>query len=67
MPMKTMILKVHWFYSRKTKDVIGFYHSEANNANIYFDPSYDKFQKSLNKTIPDVYHDSVSKDENNYI
>ncbi|WP_394391218.1 hypothetical protein [Shewanella woodyi] len=56
-------------YSRKTKDVIGVYHGEASNAKIYFDPTYEKFQKSLNKAIPDAYNNivSVSEDENKYI
>ena len=56
-------------YSRKTKDVIGVYHGEANNAKIYFDPTYEKFQKSLNKAIPDAYNNivSVSDDENMYV
>ncbi|MBW8186556.1 alpha/beta hydrolase family protein [Shewanella nanhaiensis] len=56
-------------YSRKTKDVIGVYHGEANNAKIYFDPAYEQFQKSLNKAIPDAFNNivSVSDDENMYV
>lgn len=56
-------------YSRKTKDVIGVYHGEANNAKVYFDPAYERFQKSLNKAIPDAYNNivSVSDDENMYV
>ena len=56
-------------YSKKTKDVIGVYHGEASNAKIYFDPNYERFQKSLNTAIPDAYNNivSVSADENMYI
>ena len=56
-------------YSKKTKDVIGVYHGEASNAKIYFDPNYERFQKSLNTAIPDAYNNivSVSADENVYI
>jgi dipeptidyl aminopeptidase/acylaminoacyl peptidase len=56
-------------YSRKTNDVIGVYHGEADDSKVYFDKSYASFQKALNKAIPDSYNNisSFSSDENKYI
>lgn len=56
-------------YSRKTKDVIGVYHGEANNAKVFFADEYAQFQKALNKAIPDAYNNisSFSGDEQKYI
>lgn len=56
-------------YSRKTNDVIGVYHGEADDSKVYFDKSYASFQKALNKAIPDSYNNisSFSADENKYI
>ncbi|QYJ82009.1 alpha/beta hydrolase family protein [Shewanella aegiceratis] len=56
-------------YSRKTRDVIGVYHGEANNAKIFFDPAYAQFQTALNAAIPDAFNSvvSMSDDEQRYI
>ena len=56
-------------YSKKTKDVIGVYHGEANNAKVFFADEYAQFQKALNKAIPDTYNNvsSFSADEQKYI
>lgn len=56
-------------YSKKTNDVIGVYHGEANNAKIFFEESHVNFQKALDKAIPDAFNNisSLSADENNYI
>lgn len=56
-------------YSKKTKDVIGVYHGEANNAKIFFADEYAQFQKALDKAIPDAYNNisSFSADEQKYI
>ncbi|MBL4817016.1 MAG: S9 family peptidase [Shewanella sp.] len=56
-------------YSKKSNDVIGVYHGEANDAKHFFDPDYAKFQQALNNAIPDAYNNiaSVSDDENKYI
>lgn len=56
-------------YSRKTNDVIGVHHGEANDGKHFFDPTYAAFQKALNKAIPDAYNNiaSLSDDENKYI
>ena len=56
-------------YSKKTNDVIGVYHGEADNAKVFFDPDYGAFQKALNKALPDAYNNvsSFSADERKYI
>ena len=56
-------------YSRKTNDVIGIYHGEANDSKIFFSKSHAKFQAALNQAIPDSYNNisSLSADENKYI
>jgi len=56
-------------YSKKTNDVVGVYHGEADNAKVFFDPVYDNFQKALNKALPDAYNNvsSFSADERKYI
>lgn len=56
-------------YSKKTNDVIGVYHGEANNAKIFFEESHVDFQKALDKAIPDAFNniESMSADESRYI
>ncbi|MEW6983802.1 alpha/beta hydrolase family protein [Colwelliaceae bacterium 6471] len=56
-------------YSKKTNDVIGVYHGEADDSKIFFEPSYAAFQKALNLAIPDAYNNisSMSADERKYI
>ncbi|NQY65888.1 MAG: S9 family peptidase, partial [Alteromonadaceae bacterium] len=56
-------------YSQKTNDVIGVYHGEADDAKVFFEPSYASFQKALNKAIPDAYNNisSLSADERKYV
>jgi dipeptidyl aminopeptidase/acylaminoacyl peptidase len=56
-------------YSKKTNDVIGVYHGEANNAKIFFEESHLAFQNALDKAIPDAFNNisSMSADESRYI
>jgi dipeptidyl aminopeptidase/acylaminoacyl peptidase len=56
-------------YSKKTGDVIGVYHGEADNAKVFFDSEYEKFQTALNAALPDSYNNvsSFSADERKYI
>jgi dipeptidyl aminopeptidase/acylaminoacyl peptidase len=56
-------------YSKKTNDVIGVYHGEADNAKVFFDSIYEDFQTALNKALPDAYNNvaSFSADERKYI
>lgn len=56
-------------YSKKTGDVIGVYHGEADNAKVFFDPVFENFQTALNKVFPDSYNNvsSFSADERKYI
>ncbi|WP_448546737.1 alpha/beta hydrolase family protein [Thalassotalea fusca] len=51
-------------YSRKTGDVIGVYHGEAEQSKIYFSEEHQAFQTALNKAIPDAYNNVVSYSEN---
>jgi dipeptidyl aminopeptidase/acylaminoacyl peptidase len=56
-------------YSKKTNDVIGVYHGEANNAKIFFEESHIAFQEAIDKAIPEAFNNisSMSADENRYI
>lgn len=56
-------------YSKISNDVIGFYHSGADNAKVFFDDNYAKFQQLLNTTFPDSFNNisSLSGDENKYV
>ena len=56
-------------YSKKSNDVIGVYHGEANNAKIYFADEYAQFQKAIDKAIPEAYNNisSFSANEEKYI
>lgn len=56
-------------YSKKTNDVIGVFHGEADGAKVFFDKNYNNFQRSLDKAIPNAYNQIVnfSEDESKYI
>lgn len=56
-------------YSRKKEQVIGVRHSNSSTGRIYFDKSYETFQTSLSKVLPDThnYISSLSYDENVYV
>lgn len=56
-------------YSRKTNDVIGVFHSEAEGSKVFFNAKYQAFQKTLDKIIPNAYNQvaSYSADEKKYI
>jgi len=56
-------------YSKKTNDVIGVYHGEADDSKVFFDTEHQNFQSELNAAIPDAYNNisSMSADENKYI
>ncbi len=56
-------------YSNKTREVIGVYHGEESDGKFYFDQSYAKFQKAINKSLPSSYNNvsSFSQDERKYI
>ncbi len=56
-------------YSKKSGEVIGVYHGEADDAKVFFAPEYANFQQSLNKAIPDAFNNiiSMSADERKYI
>jgi dipeptidyl aminopeptidase/acylaminoacyl peptidase len=56
-------------YSRKTNDVVGVFHSEAEGSKVFFDAKFQAFQRGLDKAIPDAYNQvvSFSADERKYI
>lgn len=56
-------------YSRKTRDVIGVYHGEAEDNRIYWNKKYERFQMAINKALPDTtnYLVDFSRDEKRYI
>ena len=56
-------------YSRKSGDVIGIRHRKSPNGRIYWDKSFENFQQSINKVLPDTHNYLVdfSADENVYI
>lgn len=56
-------------YSRKKQQVIGVRHSNTTTGRVYFDKSYETFQDSLSKALPDThnYIASLSDDENVYV
>ncbi|MFC1838744.1 alpha/beta hydrolase family protein [Thermodesulfobacteriota bacterium] len=56
-------------HRRKTRDVVGVYHGEADGARIYWDEYMKKFQESVDKALPDTinYLVDFSKDEQRYI
>jgi dipeptidyl aminopeptidase/acylaminoacyl peptidase len=56
-------------YSRKTRDVIGVYHSESKDSGIYWNEEYKRFQMAVNKALPDTtnYLIDFSRDERRYI
>jgi dipeptidyl aminopeptidase/acylaminoacyl peptidase len=56
-------------YSRKSHDVIGIYHRNSADGRIYWDESFDNFQKSINKVLPDTdnYLVDFSADEDTYL
>ncbi|MBT1062508.1 S9 family peptidase [Bowmanella sp. Y26] len=51
-------------YSYKTGDVIGVTHGEADNGRIYWDKSYQDFQKALDKVLPNASNIIVSMSNN---
>jgi dipeptidyl aminopeptidase/acylaminoacyl peptidase len=56
-------------YSRKTRDVVGVYHGEAEGARIYWDKDFKEFQEAIDKALPGTlnYLISFSEDERRYI
>lgn len=56
-------------YSRKTGNVIGVTHGEAENGRIYWDQSYQDFQRALDKVLPNSANIiiSMSSDERMYV
>lgn len=56
-------------YSRKTRDVVGVYHGEAEGERIYWDKEFKEFQAAIDKALPDTtnYLTSFSEDERRYI
>ena len=56
-------------YSKKTNDVIGVYHGEAEHSKIYFSDDHRTFQQLLNLAIPGAYNNivSYSRNERQYI
>ena len=56
-------------YSRKTRDVVGVYHGEAEGDRIYWDKDFMEFQAAIDRALPDTvnYLTSFSEDEQRYI
>ena len=56
-------------YSKKTNDVIGIFHGEADGSKVFFDKKFISFQRGLDKAIPKAYNQisSFSADERKYI
>ncbi len=56
-------------YSRKTRDVIGVYHSEEGDRRIYWNEQHISLSNGINKALPDTSNIfvSFSEDERKYI
>jgi dipeptidyl aminopeptidase/acylaminoacyl peptidase len=56
-------------YSRKTRDVVGVYHGEADGDRIYWDKDFKEFQEAIDKALPGTVNflTSFSEDERRYI
>ncbi|GAA0368380.1 S9 family peptidase [Bowmanella denitrificans] len=56
-------------YSRKSGEVVGVTHGEADNGRVYWDQSYKNFQRALDKVLPNAANIiiSMSEDERKYV
>lgn len=56
-------------YSHKTRDVIGFYHSNTDTGKVYWDTKRERLQGGLDKVLPDTdnYLVDFSQNEELYI
>ena len=64
-----MMLTDSLIYSKKTNDVIGVFHGEADGAKVFFNEKYKGFQRAIDKAIPNAYNQVVdfSADEKKYL